>query len=169
MGGLGYLLAQQLVARGEDVVDVPATLASRIRVLASKRSNKNDPNDAHSIAVAALRAPTLRQVEPADHVEVLRLLSKRNRDLGRQRSRVICRMHSLFAELVPGGIAKEMYVSDAEALLVKLTPEAPAQQMRYELALSLSAVAEPCPVQPCGKSERTKAQISLWLTEVPHI
>ena len=121
VGGLGYLLAQQLVARGEDVLDVPATLASRIRVLATKRSNKNDPNDAHSIAIAALRAPTLRQVEPADHAEVLRLLSKRNRDLGRQRSRVICRMHSLFAELVPGGIAKEMYVSDAEALLAKLS------------------------------------------------
>jgi len=84
VGGLGYLLAQQLVARGEDVLDVPATLASRIRVLATKRSNKNDPNDAHSIAIAALRAPTLRQVEPADHAEVLRLLSKRNRDLGRQ-------------------------------------------------------------------------------------
>ena len=51
VGGLGYLLAQQLVARGEEVLDVPATLASRIRVLATKRSNKNDPNDAHSIAV----------------------------------------------------------------------------------------------------------------------
>ena len=49
-GGLGYLLAQQLVARGEIVVDVPATLASRIRVLATERSNKNDPNDAHSVA-----------------------------------------------------------------------------------------------------------------------
>ena len=58
VGGLGYLLAQQLVARGEDVLDVPATLASRIRVLATERSNKNDPNDAHSIAVAALRAPS---------------------------------------------------------------------------------------------------------------
>lgn len=28
-GGLGYLLAQQLVARGEHVVDVPATLSAR--------------------------------------------------------------------------------------------------------------------------------------------
>jgi transposase len=69
VGGMGYLLAQQLVARGEDVLDVPATLAARIRVLAIKRSNKNDPNDAHSIAIAALRAPALRQVEPADHAE----------------------------------------------------------------------------------------------------
>ena len=99
VGGLGYLLAQQLVAKGEEVLDVPATLASRIRVLATGRSNKNDPNDAHSIAIAALRAPGLRLVEPADHGEVLRLLSKRNSDLGRQRSRVICRLHSLFAEL----------------------------------------------------------------------
>ena len=50
--GLGYLLAQQLVAQGEEVLDVPATLTSRIRVLTTGRSNKNDPNDdAHSIAL----------------------------------------------------------------------------------------------------------------------
>jgi hypothetical protein len=79
------------------------------------RLNKNDPNDAHSIAIAALRAPALRSVEPADHGEVLRLLSKRNSDLERQRSRVVCRLHFHFAELSPGGIVKEMYVSDAEA------------------------------------------------------
>ena len=137
VGGLGYLLAQQLVARGENVLDVPATLAARVRVLATQRSNKNDPNDAHSIAVATLRAPRLRQVEPADHAEVLRLLSKRNSDLGRQRARVICRLHSLFAELAPGGIAKEMYVSDAEALLANLKPQSAAQQMRYDLVLEL--------------------------------
>ena len=31
-GGLGYLLSQQLIADGEHVVDVPAVLASRVRV-----------------------------------------------------------------------------------------------------------------------------------------
>ena len=137
VGGLGYLLAQQLVAQGEEVLDVPATLASRIRVLATKRSNKNDPNDAHSIAIAAMRSPTLRSVEPANHVEVLRLLAKRNTDIGYHRTGVICRLHALFAELAPGGIAKEMYVSDAERLLAKVTPENPAQQLRYDLALEL--------------------------------
>lgn len=45
-GGCGYLLSQQLVAAGEDVLDVPATLASRVRVLGSGHSNENDPNDA---------------------------------------------------------------------------------------------------------------------------
>ena len=136
-GGLGYLLAQQLVARGEDVLDVPATLASRIRVLATSRSNKNDPNDARSVAIAAFRAPDLRRVEAADHCEVLRLLAKRNRDLGSHRTRVICRLHALLAELAPGGIAKELYVSDAERLLAKITPETPAEQVRYDLALEL--------------------------------
>ena len=60
-GGLGYLLAQQLVARGEEVFDVPPTLASRVRVLATTRSNKNDANDALSIAVAALLLPGSRR------------------------------------------------------------------------------------------------------------
>ena len=136
-GGLGYLLAQQLVARGEEVLDVPATLSSRIRVLATERSNKNDPNDAHSIAIAALRSPRLRSVEPADHAEVLRLLAMRNHDIGAQRTRTICRLHSLLAELAPGGIAKELYVSDAEALLSHLSPQTPAQQMRFDLVLEL--------------------------------
>ena len=72
--GLGYLLAQQLVAAGEEVLDVPATLASRVRVLASRRSNKNDPNDA--LSVAALRSSGLRRVQPVGHSEVLRLLTK---------------------------------------------------------------------------------------------
>ena len=86
-GGLGYLLAQQLVDASENVVDVPATLASRVRVLASGRSNKNDPKDALWVAVAALRAPTLRSVQAADHAEVLRLLAKRNLDIGNHRTR----------------------------------------------------------------------------------
>ncbi len=42
-GGCGYLLSQQLLAVGEAVVDVPATLAARVRVLGSGKSNKNDP------------------------------------------------------------------------------------------------------------------------------
>jgi hypothetical protein len=36
-GGVGYLLAQQLVAAGERVLDVPATLPARARLLASGR------------------------------------------------------------------------------------------------------------------------------------
>src|ERR1700730_14511801 len=134
-GGLGYLLAQQLVAAGEEVVDVPATLAARVRVLGSGRSNKNDANDALSVAVAALRSPGLVSVGRADHVGVLRLLAKRNLDLGRTRNRTACRLHALIAELVPGGIAKEIHASDAQRLLAGVETAPPVEVARHALAL----------------------------------
>src|SRR5271168_4975724 len=56
-GGLGHLLAQQLLAAGERVLDVQPKLGSRVRLLSSGKSGKNDPNDARSVAVAALRSP----------------------------------------------------------------------------------------------------------------
>jgi hypothetical protein len=49
--GMGYLLSRQLVRVGEIVIDVPPTLASRVRVLGTGRSNKNDANDARSIGI----------------------------------------------------------------------------------------------------------------------
>jgi hypothetical protein len=96
-GGLGYLLAQQLVDAGEHVLDVPATLASRVRVLGTGESDKNDPNDARSVAVAALRSPGLRSVQAANHADVLRLLAKRNKDIGSLRTKLVCRLHAQIA------------------------------------------------------------------------
>jgi len=138
-GGLGYLLAQQLVDAGETVVDVPATLVSRVRVLATGRSDKTDPNDALSVAIAALRAPALREVRAADHAEILRLLAKRNIDIGKQRTRVVCRLHNLSMELAAGGISKELNASDAIRLLERIEPASPVEQARHDLAAELLA------------------------------
>ena len=135
--GLGFLLAQQLVAAGESVVDVPATLAARTRVLGSTRSNKNDPNDAMSVAVTALRHDSLRAVAAVGDSEELRLLAKRNTDIGRQRSRVISRLHSLLVELAPGGISKEIHANAAEAFLAGLSPATSVERVRFELAVEL--------------------------------
>ena len=135
--GLGFLLAQQLVTAGETVVDVPATLAARTRVLGSGRSNKNDPNDAMSVAVTALRSRDLRRVQSVGSSEVLRLLSKRNADIGRQRSRVVSRLHALLVELAPGGIAREINVSAATAFLANIAPSSAVEQIRYGLARDL--------------------------------
>ena len=55
-GGLGYLLAQQLVAAGERVLDVQPRLGARVRLLATGATNKNDPDDARSVTIAALRS-----------------------------------------------------------------------------------------------------------------
>jgi transposase len=134
-GGVGYLLAQQLVAAGERVLDVPATLPARARLLGSGRSNKNDPNDAYSVAVAALRAPGLCAVEAADYAAVLRLLAKRNKQLGSQRTRTACRLHALLVELVPGGISKEITVNRAARLLESIVPTNAVETTRHELAL----------------------------------
>jgi hypothetical protein len=41
--GLGYLLSQQLVAAGERVLDVPAMMASRVRVNPSEFSGGSIP------------------------------------------------------------------------------------------------------------------------------
>ena len=134
-GGLGYLLARQLVAAGERVLDVPATLAARVRVLGSGRSNKNDSNDALSVAVAALRAPRLARVGRDDYSGVLRLYAKRNTDLGRARNRTACRLHALLAELVPGGISKEINAKSAARLLAAVDPVSPVERARHGLAL----------------------------------
>lgn len=135
--GMGYLLAQQLVARGESVLNVPATLAARARALASGRSTKTDPNDAFSVAVAALRSNDLRRVEAVGYSEVLRLLAIRNMDIGTERKRLVCRMHALLMGLAPGGIAKEINASDVDRFLAVVTPNSPAEQVRFDLAAEL--------------------------------
>ena len=73
-----------------------------MRVLGSGQSTKTDPNDARSVAVAALHAPSLALVRPADHVTVCRLLAKHHSDVARWRTKLCCRLHALMAELVPG-------------------------------------------------------------------
>ena len=119
--GLGYLVAQQLVAAGETVFDVPPVLASRVRVLDSIRSQKNDPNDARSVAIAAMRSDRLARVRPDDHARVLRLLAKRHRDMARLRNKHCTRLHALLLELEPGGISSEITVTKANTLLNGVT------------------------------------------------
>jgi transposase len=46
---------------------------ARVRLLAAGAVNKKDPNDARSVAVAAVRSPAQRQVEPDDHAALLKM------------------------------------------------------------------------------------------------
>jgi transposase len=138
-GGLGYLLAQQLVAAGEPVVDVQPKLAARVRLLATGATNKNDPNDARSVAVAALRSPDLRVVQAEDHAAVMKVWAKRHRDLSRHHNRVACRLHSVLCELVPGGIAGEISPAQATRVLDHIEPDGAVATARHELAVELVA------------------------------
>ena len=115
--GLGHLLSQQLVSRGEPVVDVPPVLASRIRVLSSGKSNKNDENDARSVAVAALRRGGLAEVRREDEAAILRMLAKRHRELTALRTQAVCRLHAMLAVLRPGGMGHRLSAKQASRML----------------------------------------------------
>jgi transposase len=132
--GLGHLLAQQLVSAGELVRDVQPKLAARVRLLAAGAVNKNDPNDARSVAIAALRSAACPLVRPDDHSAVLKIWAKRHRDLSRARTQVACRLHAVLCELVPGGVSKEIHAAHAAQIVEETEPGGAVQQARRELA-----------------------------------
>jgi hypothetical protein len=66
-----------------------------VRLLAAGDVNKNDPNDARSVAVAALRSPGVAEVRADDHAAVLKVRAERYRDLGRLRTQLVCRLHAV--------------------------------------------------------------------------
>jgi transposase len=132
--GLGHLLAQQLIAAGERVLDVPPKLAARVRLLDSGQINKNDPNDAHSVAVAALRAHDLPELTVEDHTVVMRVWARRYHDLGRLRTQLLCRLHAVLCELTPGGFRKELTAGQAIEVLDGIVAQSPVAQAKLELA-----------------------------------
>jgi transposase len=137
--GIGRALAQRLVGDGEPVLDVPAKLAARVRVLSVGHGRKTDSNDAVSVAVAAQSAPQLRQVGVEDQAVVLHLLTKRREDLVAARTQAINRLHRLLMDLVPGGARRNLTANRAAALLAAVTPAGPAAVTRHQLAGELIA------------------------------
>jgi transposase len=133
-GGLGHLLAQQLIAAGEQVVDVQPKLGARVRLLSTGTSNKNDPNDARSVAVAALRSPGCQPVAADDHAVVLRVWSRRHGQLSSLRTQAACRLHAALCEVIPGGVAKNITAGRAAAILAAHQPADPARQAWHDLA-----------------------------------
>jgi transposase len=138
-GGLGKLLAQQLLAAGEDVVDVPPTLSARVRLLGSAKAAKNDRNDALAAAIAGLRHCGLRAVRVDDHSAVIRMLVDRYDDLTGLRTQAACRLHASLRELVAGGAPRRLSADRAARLLRSVRPVGPAEIERKRLAGELLA------------------------------
>ena len=138
--GIGRALAQRLVGDGEPVVDVPAKLAARVRVLSVGHGRKSDPDDAVSVAVAARHAPLLRQVGVEDQATVLHLLTKRREDLVAMRTQTINRLHRLLlVDLVPGGARRNLTAKRAAAFLAGVTPAGAPAVTCWQLATELAA------------------------------
>jgi hypothetical protein len=63
-----------LHADGVTVLDVPAKLARRVRLLSTGHGRKNEPADALSVGIAAWSATALRTVEIDQAIAALRAL-----------------------------------------------------------------------------------------------
>jgi transposase len=120
--GLGALLAQQLVAAGETVVDVPAKLSARVRSLDNECVDKNDTHDARSAAIVGMHNRRLLQVAPENHAIVLRMLAKRHHDLTARRTQSICRLHAVLVTMVPGGLPRRLSAHRAATESRRLRP-----------------------------------------------
>jgi transposase len=91
------------------------------------------------VAIAALRSPATTMVRPDDHAAVLKLWAKRHRDLSRTRNQVVCRLHAVLCDLVPGGVSKKIYAAHATQILQRLEPSGAVQAARRELAAAFIA------------------------------
>ena len=121
-GGLGRLLAQQLVAAGETVVDVPSALTAQVRVLHRGHGRKSDGIDARSVAIVAQHRDDLASVSADDHSALLRLLSDRRDELTAERRRAVNRLHRLLRDLRPGGAPRQLSAEHATRLLATIEP-----------------------------------------------
>jgi transposase len=137
--GLGRGIAQLLVAAGEQVVDVPAKLAARARLLGTSSARKTDLADAASVAAAAIHHQRLRPVAPEDRTVILRLRSDRRDDLVAQRTRTLSRLHVLLADLQPGGAPRQLSATRAAALLRTVRPITDVDVERKRIARDLLA------------------------------
>src|SRR5215469_3507573 len=135
--GVGRHIAHRLVASGETVLDVPARLSAQVRVFATGNGRKTDPVDAHSVALAALRSPSLVQVEVSPDLLVLGMLADRRDELGRARTQTINRIHRLLLELLPGGAKQFLSAAQARALIGAVRPRDVVGKTRRRLAAEL--------------------------------
>jgi transposase len=136
-GGVGVQLAQRLVADGETVIDVPPKLSTRARIFDRGHGRKNDPTDARTVAVVALRTKGLREVALDDELIALRLMSERRTDLVRSRTATINHLHQLLMELIPAGAERNLTATKAKALLATVRPRHIAGRTRRQLAADL--------------------------------
>jgi transposase len=136
-GGVGVQLAQRLVADGETVLDVPPKLCTRARIFDRGHGRKNDPADARTVAVVALRTKGLREVVLDDELIAIRLMSERRADLVASRTATVNHLHQLLMELIPAGADRKLTATKAKALLATVRPRDVAGRTRRQLAVDL--------------------------------
>jgi transposase len=113
------------------------TLSTRVRAMGTGHGGKNDPADAHAVAVVGLRTAGLREVHLDDQMVALRLLSARRRDLVRSRTQAVNRLHQVLMELIPAGARMDLTAAAAKALIATVRPRDVAGRTRRQVAVDL--------------------------------
>jgi transposase len=139
--GLGAALTARLAADDVEVVDVPAKLARRVRLLSTGHGRKTDQADALSVGIAAHTATRLNTAVVDQAIAALRVLTEHRDDLVRTRTQTINRLHALLAQLIPAGLPRGLTADTAAAALRSIRPRAVlARTLRQVAAELLSEV-----------------------------
>jgi len=111
--GVGRPLAQRLLEAGEQVVDVPAKLAARVRLFDTGN---------------------LRVLKVDGELEALRMLADRREALTRHRVQTVDPLQALLAELLPGQAKKDITALQAKTMLAGVRPRDVAGRTRRRIA-----------------------------------
>jgi transposase len=137
--GLGAPLTARLRTDGIDVVDVPAKLAARVRMLSTGHGRKNDDADAVSVAIAARSARTLNSAAVDGAVTALRAIVEHRDDLVKTRTQTVNRLHVVLTNLIPAGASRDLTAERAAELLRGIRPRDTAGRTLRSLATDLVA------------------------------
>jgi transposase len=137
--GLGRHLASWLLARGEQVVDVPSTATARVRQLSRGGGRKNDRIDAGAAACVAALQGDARPLAAEGIADGLAVLDERRVNLAQSRVRAVNQLHALLRALLAGGAPGDLSANTAAALLRSVRPSGHAEQARKAVALDLIA------------------------------
>ena len=79
----------------------------------------------------------LRPIVDDEQLELLRLLVDRRRRIGEEHTRMICQLHALLLELLPGGAKKDLSAAQARKLLTSVRPRDLVGKTRKRHAMEL--------------------------------
>src|SRR6476661_8412264 len=135
--GLGRHLTSWLLARGEDVVDVPTTATARVRQLSRGGGRKNDQIDAAAAACVAALQGDGRPLAAEGITDALALLDESRMNLAQSRVRLVNQLHALLRELVAGGAPTDLSATIAAAVLRRVRPAGDVERVRKQIAAGL--------------------------------
>jgi transposase len=135
--GLGAPLTTRLRAVGVEVIDVPAKLARKVRMLSTGHGRKSDAADAYSVGVAALTAQRLNTEPTDDAVAALGALTELRDDLVRTRTQTVNRIHALLTQAFAAGHPRGLTAADAARALRSVRPRTALGRTLRGLAVEL--------------------------------